>query len=230
MRIALCVSIVLALAAPAAAMNVKVSGNQLVLSGPVNAGDFTVVADALKGNPEIKTLVLRNSPGGDVPTGYQVGELARKRELRTAVSGFCNSSCSRMFLGGKERVFTDDFPADRTRVGFHGHYNMTTGQLNEGQVQRMGLRQWIIAHSDGLADPALVDRWIAIPVNRGFMHFFHPSMTKVRPASTYMCERGVERGRTIFGCETIPKTALDVGVITSLEIISSNDKATLGFE
>ena len=70
-------------------------------------------------------MSVRNTivcPGGDAPTGYKVGELFRQKGLRTAISGFCYSSCSRMFLGGKVRVLTDDAPPDATEVGFHGHY------------------------------------------------------------------------------------------------------------
>ena len=222
MKLAIVVAL-LALAAPCGAMTVEVAGDQLVLSGPVLSGDFTLIVDALKANPSINTLILRDSIGGDVPTGYQVGEMARARGFRTAVSGFCNSSCSRMFLGGKERVFTDDFQMTRTRVGFHGHYKRG-GQLDSDLVFRLGLKQWIIAHSDGRADPALVDRWISAPVNNGMMHFFHPSLAKQRAVATYFCERGVTAGSNIFACEQIPKTALDLGIITSLEIIRSNDK------
>jgi hypothetical protein len=27
-----------------------------------------------------------------------------------------------MFLGGRTRSFTDDYPAEYTHIGFHGHY------------------------------------------------------------------------------------------------------------
>jgi hypothetical protein len=109
-------------------------------------------------SPNISTIVLRNSPGGDIPTGYRLGELFRLQGLRTALSGFCYSSCSRMFLGGKTRYFTDDYPAIYTRVGFHGHYDTTSGHLLPQQVQRYRLKAWIIKYCDGKADPALVER------------------------------------------------------------------------
>ena len=68
-------------------------------------------------NPDIDLVVLRNSHGGDAGTGYEIGEFFRERGVTTAVSGYCVSSCSRMFLGGKRRLFTDDYPLDQTRVG-----------------------------------------------------------------------------------------------------------------
>src|SRR5215468_6997874 len=57
------------------------------------------------GSPAITTVILRNSQGGNAPAGYQVGQLLRERGVRTAVSGYCYSSCSRMFLGGRTRSF-----------------------------------------------------------------------------------------------------------------------------
>ncbi len=181
-------------------------------------------------NPVIKTVILRNSNGGDVSTGYEVGDLIREEGLKTAISGYCFSSCSRMFLGGKERVFTDDYPMILTHVGFHGHYysqGSQKGQLFAGLVARRGLKGWVIRHSDGKADPDLVERWINIPVGAGMIHFFHPRLAQERKVSTFLCERGPARGEGIFNCEPISKNALDLGIITSLEMIQSNDQAGL---
>ena len=100
----------LAVSTPLIGMTLSEMGDQLILTGPVVAGDAGKVRRALAGNPAIRTVILRNSLGGDVPTGYEIGDLMREKGLRTAVSGYCYSSCSRMFLGGKERVFTDDYP------------------------------------------------------------------------------------------------------------------------
>src|SRR5262249_37666264 len=105
------------------AVELKVVGNQLILSGPVVDGDFGKIQSALLDFAKIDTAVLRNSPGGHAPTGYRTGELFRAKGLATAVSGYCYSSCSRMFLGGKSRHFTDDYPPEYTHVGFHGHYD-----------------------------------------------------------------------------------------------------------
>ncbi len=212
------------------AMTLKEVGNQLILSGPVVAGDAGKVRRALAGNPAIREIILRNSPGGDVPTGYEIGDLMREKGLRTAVSGYCFSACSRMLLGGKERVFTDDYPLAVTHVGFHGHYftqGPQQGQLHTQLVRQHGLKNWVIKHSDGKADPDLVERWINIPVNVGMIHFFHPQLTKERNAATFFCERGPARGAGVFNCEPIAKNALDLGVVTSLEMIKSNDQDEL---
>src|SRR5215467_7860380 len=95
-------------------------------------------------NLDIRTIVLRDSPGGDVGAGCAVGDIARDKDLRTAVSGHCYSSCSRMCLGGKERFYRDDYPLAWTHVGLHGHYYTDGPQkelLNFDLVQRAGLKR-----------------------------------------------------------------------------------------
>jgi hypothetical protein len=45
--------------------------------------------------------------------------------MRTAVSGYCYSSCSRMFLGGNACYFTDDYLPETNNFGFHGQRRMS---------------------------------------------------------------------------------------------------------
>jgi hypothetical protein len=203
-------------------MELKVVGNQLILSGGVVGDEPEKVREALANSPEIDTVVLRNSPGGDAPAGYQVGQMLRERGIRTAVSGYCYSSCSRMFLGGTTRYFTDDYLPESNNVGFHGHYDRG-GHLNANRVRQYGLRDWIVRYSDGKADPALVERWINIPYSRGMIHFFHPGLVKRAGVSTFMCQ-GDEGERSVFACEPIANTALDLGVITSLDLVHCADR------
>jgi len=95
------------------------------------------------------------------------------------------------------------------------------GHLNADLVRRYDLRDWIIKYSDGKADPALVERWINIPYIRGMIHFFHPGLVKRDGVSTFMCQ-GDER--SVFACEPIAKTALDLGIVTSLDLMHSADR------
>src|SRR5260370_21319186 len=108
-------------AAQALGVELKLVENQLILSGSEVGDEPGKVRDALASAPGIETVILRNSPGGNAPSGYQVGQLFRERRLRTAVSGYCYSSCSRMFLGGSTRYFTDDYLPETINVGFHDH-------------------------------------------------------------------------------------------------------------
>ena len=205
------------------AMDIKVMDDQLLLSGPVVAGDAEAVESRLTEQPQIKLVVLRNSPGGDAPTGYHVGELLREKGLATAVSGYCYSSCSRMFLGGKERYFTSDYPPDATHVGFHGHYDRN-GNLNWALVSKLHLRDWIIQFSDGKADIPLVERWIRIPRAAGMIHFYNPALVSIDGYSTFMCQGTEPDHPSPFTCERIGKNALDLGIVTSLSPVRSHDR------
>jgi len=206
------------------AMEVTVVGNTVILSGPVVGDELAKVKNAFAQNPAVDMAVLRNSWGGDAWTGYRIGEMFRDKGLTTAVSGHCVSSCSRMFLGGRQRLFTDDYPAIQTYVGFHGHYD-AAGRLNAQSVLANGLYRWILKYSDGKADEALVQRWINIENGRGAANFLHPDVAAGRTASVFICS-GSERNRPL-GCEPLATNALDRGVITDTRRLSSPDQATL---
>lgn len=127
-----------------------------------------------------------------------------------------------MFLGGSTRYFTDDYLPDSNNIGFHGHYDRM-GHLDADRVRQYGLRDWIIKYSDGKADPSLVERWINIPYSRGMIHFFHPGLINRAGASTFMCQ-GDESAGSVFDCEPVGKTALDLGIVTSLDLVHSADR------
>jgi hypothetical protein len=133
--------LLIVMSARSVAMELKIVGNQIILSGPVVGDEPGKLREALTNTPGIDTVILRNSPGGNAPAGYQVGQLLRERGVRTAVSGYCYSSCSRMFLGGSTRYFTDDYVPENNNVGFHGHYDQM-GHLNAALVRQYGLRDW----------------------------------------------------------------------------------------
>jgi hypothetical protein len=221
---ALIIAAVLASGSAAQAMEVSVIGNTMMLSGPVVGDELAKVRNMFAQNPSINLAVLRNFWGGHAPTGYRIGELFRDRGMTTAVSGYCVSSCSRMFLGGRQRMFTDDYPAWQTFVGFHGRYD-AAGRLDVRSVVAQGLYQWIVKYSDGKADEALVRRWINIERAAGAANFFHPEVAAVRSASVFFCD-GSEGNRPL-GCERLSTNALDRGVITDTRRVSGPDQATL---
>lgn len=203
----------------ASAMDMKVAGNQLILSGKVVESDARLIEHALD-NPAVTTVILRNGTGSDSATGYRVGELIRQHGLRTAVSGFCYSACSYMFLGGRTRYFTDDYPPEATNVGFQGHYH--NGFLDAGSSEEREARAWVIRYSDGKADAALVDRWTNLPTTQDLIHFYDPALVHRHGASTFLCD-GTQAGRGISSCEPVGKTAFDLGIVTSLELVHSAD-------
>jgi hypothetical protein len=204
------------------AMEMNRCGDQLILSGSIEREDTYRIKDAIKEDPRIHTAVLRNSPGGNADAGYQIGEYFRERGISTYVSGFCLSSCSRMFLGGAARFFTNDYPPSQTVVGFHSNYT-AAGQIAPGAQWK--LKQFINKYSDGKADPALVERWVNIPYRNGFARFFHPSaLNRSDKVSILLCTGHEPSNQRWRQCEHISgHDALSMGVITSTEIKRSCD-------
>ncbi|TWO66009.1 hypothetical protein FN976_26890 [Caenimonas sedimenti] len=213
------IALTMALPLTAAAMEVEVKVPYVILSGSVNGTEMRALKAALEENPGITTVVLKNSPGGDARTGYMMGEFIRERGLNTGVSGLCASSCSRFFLGGKERFFTDDQPLNRTAVALHGNYGHD-GKLIDTAVGP--LKAWIIKYSDGKARPDLVEQWVRLPINRGMAYFYHPTESPAGygPTRLLICQ-GTEENlqRSKLCAKPDMGNALDNGIVTSLEVL-----------
>lgn len=109
-------------------MTVEVHGNTIYASGPVE-DDYAKFRDALD-RPGMERVVLVNSTGGDLLTGLRVGRLIADKGLTTVIAGSCQSSCSIMFMGGKERLFSDAFAPSQTFIGIHGAHDIETKRVN----------------------------------------------------------------------------------------------------
>jgi hypothetical protein len=214
------------LALPCLGMDIRTCDNQVILSGRVEGNEHVRIEEILSQNPKITTAVLRNSPGGDATTGFRLGELFREKGITTYVSGYCRSSCSRLFLGGKERYFTDDYPANATHVGFHSNYR-TDGRIVPGAPSQ--LKRFIATHSDGKASEELVERWVNLPDRRGFAYFFHPRALKRQDGVSLLLCQGSEPGNQRWSqCEKIAgRDALSMGIVTGTELKRSCDAAQL---
>jgi len=201
----------------AQAMEAEVRGQAVLMSGPVTGIELRLLESTLDGHSDINTVVLKNSYGGDARTGYAVGEFIRVHKLNTALSCFCISSCSRMFLGGVQRQYSDELPLDKTFVGLHGNY-AADGSL---QVGRMGyLKDWVIQCSDGKANPDLVEQWVHIPNHHGYIAFYHRDATILPGTQKVMLCQGTEdRGKRQEQC-TKPEMgdALANGIVTTWDI------------
>lgn len=203
------------------AMDVKITSHAMVLSGEVVARDLDRIKAAFKANPGITHVVLRNSMGGNSWTGYRLGELFREKGVTTAVSGFCVSSCSRLFLGGKVRMFSDDYPASLTYVGFHGQYDF--GKLNPAAIKKDDLVGWTTKFTDGKVDQKLIQRWINIERRAGDVRFYPDAVTAQFKRPTMLCQ-GTESVRP-QQCEMITTDALAQGIVTTNAYYSSPDAA-----
>jgi hypothetical protein len=146
------------------AMDMKVDGESVVMSGAVDGSECSALG-AILSQATISTVVLTNSGGGNARAGYCVGDLIRERGLSTVIRGRCASSCSRMWLGGVER----SLEGPNARVGLHGNYG-SNGALLADAPQR--LRTWIPQRAPNV-DRALMEQWTSLPSNNWMMYFYN---------------------------------------------------------
>ena len=211
---------------PAQSMEIKTCGDQVILSGGITRNDYSRIVDVFDANPQLRIAVLRNSRGGDAKTGYRVGEFFRDRNITTYVSGYCQSSCSRFFLGGAQRFFTNDYPAHKTRVGFHSNYE-DNGSIVPGAQGR--LLQYLAKYSDGKIDEALAKRWVNLSNRKGFAYFFNAkALNRQDQVSILLCQGSEPKNERWSTCEKIPgHDAVSMGVATSFDLKRSCDADSL---
>ena len=182
---------------PSSAMVMYVEGTQLIVTGPLSGFELTQFSASLA--PNITTVVLTNSSGGDFASGLNLASIIRQRGLATVAKGYCQSSCANAFLGGVRRYLADDLSS----VAFHGHYDRL-GRTLQSQIGQ--LRNFYAEMTGGKVSDNLVQQWLQKP-HAGMIYFFR--------SVTYSCN-GNEPKRP-FSCEKLPQTALKMGIITSLE-------------
>ena len=184
-----CITIFLGSTIPTPAMEIDVRLPFVVLSGAVTSIELRILKNAIDDNPGITTVVLKDSRGGEARLGWLVGEYIRNKGLNTALSGYCRSSCSRMFLGGNVRSISDDQPLNKTYVAFHSNY-ADDGTRNYAMAST--LKAWVIKYTGGKANPLLVDQWVSLDNHKGFAYFYHPQAAIQAGADRVMVCKGSE--------------------------------------
>ena len=207
---------VLLRAAPAVAMTMTVSGDQIVLTGRVLPEDAAQFRTLVEAHPDLKTVVLWNSPGGSAAANDAITATIEARNLDTVVAGYCVSACAMIFLAGTNRAFGDLEPLARTSLGFHGTY--ARGELAREQ-RLQALKARVIERTGGKIDPTLVQRWLHLADERNTIRFRFPGDASA-PA-TFFCPLGrFPNAGNYTNCEAIPNTdALSAGIITSPAIV-----------
>ncbi len=195
-------SLLLLLISPVSAMEIHTEGDRLILTGPLSGFELTQFSALL--TSKITTVVFTNSGGGDFAAGLNLASLIRQRRLVTVAKGFCRSSCANAFLGGVQRFLADG----RSYAAFHGHYD-SYGKTLQGQIGE--LRNFYAEMTGGKVSDDLVQLWLQKP-RAGMVYFFRHQ--------TYSCN-GDEPKRP-SGCEKLGVTALDQGIITSLDDVELN--------
>jgi hypothetical protein len=143
-------------------MSMTVNGDLVVMSGRVTGGECVQLQTLLR-QSAVRTVVLTQSHGGDAEAGYCVGALIRTHGLDTVIRGSCNSSCSRMWLGGVSRTLD----GKNARVGLHGNYK--NGILESGAPAR--LQAWIPNYAP--VNRQLMEQWTRLPTHSDMMYFYN---------------------------------------------------------
>ena len=112
-------------------MTVEIRGSSIYATGVLT--DDYIKFKTLLARSGIERVVFINSPGGDLWSAMRIGHLIREQGLSTVAAGYCVSACAIMFMGGKERAFSDAFKPEMTFVGIHGPHNKDTKVVNTTQ-------------------------------------------------------------------------------------------------
>jgi hypothetical protein len=219
-------------AGPAAAMEVQVLEDQIIMSGRIDGSELVRLWEiaAERRGPRMRTVVLRDSAGGDLRTSITAGDFIREQGWNTAVSGYCFSGCALIFLGGRQRFFSDDKPPLQTQLGFHGTYYVaaaigarpgpTPGTLSPWHTAEA--RRWMKLATDGRITEAMLDRFETL-ASSDFIHFFDANrLPRAGQVSIFVCPIVKDGKRK---CEPIAGT--DVyreGIVNSVAVIRSHDR------
>jgi len=213
-------------------MDLKVVGDQLIMSGRIDGSELAKLRDveAAPGSAAIRVVILRDSPGGDIWTALRVAERIRDNGWATALSGYCWSACTLLYLGGVSRHFTDDKPAGLTQIAFHGAYSREDGlrtikdALNPAAAYPM--RRWVKERTGGKMSDALLDRFLDIERKAGLLHLFDSRRLRRKDGITaFFCtgEEDPKKNRW-EQCEKLHGVDVyQVGVATSPDVLRSND-------
>ena len=123
-------------------------------------------------------------------------------------------------------MFSDDYPASLTYVGFHGQYDF--GKLNPAAIKKDDLVGWTTKFTDGKVDQKLIQRWINIERRAGDVRFYPDAVTAQFKRPTMLCQ-GTESVRP-QQCEMITTDALAQGIVTTNAYYSSPDAAALPYK
>jgi hypothetical protein len=204
------------LAGSARAMEFHRVGDILVMSGPVTGNELVELRNHLAAG-KVGLVLLHESPGGDLWNGYQVGNRIREEGLPTAVSGKCESACGLIFLGGRERWFSDGRPVTVTMVGLHGAHSVQTRQA----LTELGPRMAYVIRTltDGKYPADLLQRTVYPRNPDDIVYAFHPSRFAQdgRRRGIIECLRQPD---VSFKCTMVDGLdALGIGVITRPEVL-----------
>jgi hypothetical protein len=180
--------------------------NQVILSGAVEGLDHQKFLRTL--TPSVQMVVLSNSPGGEHQSGLDIAREIRSRGLSTVASGFCQSSCANIFLGGREKFLANN----SSYLGFHGNYQTRRTVPSSARIGQ--LKAFYSEMTGGKLSDEMVELFVG-KQRGGYVAFFKHI--------TRNCT-GSEPHRP-RDCEKLPQTAMEQGILTSVDDVKINAEA-----
>ena len=114
--------------------------NLIYASGKIKNGDLyklEIKYNKLYNNKQ--TIVVFNSPGGELNEGLRIGEFLKANHIGSAVArnGICASSCALAFLGGRDKYNRKLMVLPRSsKLGFHSFYYRNNSHVRLSTMQR----------------------------------------------------------------------------------------------
>jgi hypothetical protein len=193
---------VLSISSNAPAMEMHVSNDQLILSGFIDLQAYDKFIRTI--TPSVRTIVLTDSPGGARISGQRIAYEIRRRGLSTITLGSCVSACANLFLGGVERRLANS----SSFLAFHSNYTNRSGEPSAAHMAELA---GFYAELNPKLPNSMIQLFLSKKQNGAV--FFYKHLTR-------NCE-GTESARP-SGCPTIPQTALEMGIITSMGDVEVN--------
>jgi hypothetical protein len=194
---------------PASALEVKLENTIITLSGkldmpPLGMLDAEKFLKMARNNPQVKTIHLENMPGGSVDVADAIAKFVGTYRLTTVVSGTCASACTRIFMMGDKRQFSNKLPLKDTFIGLHG---ITRGDKLINYHDALHTRYLQQARQ---LDPKIL-RVMPELKNNEMVYLYHPSLNK---NAVGICKQDYFK----LKCDFMEGSALSNSVITTDEL------------
>lgn len=149
--------------------DVSASRDTITIQGKLSNEDADRLVVAMNENV-IKTVIFKNSPGGEWRAGKRIGSFLLGKNITTVVEGVCASSCATAFLGGDKRLFSKNGAVPI--LFFHVPYSPTDNKTIE--IYKDQFFAWIESRTKQKISQKFVDAINGSVSIRGGVFFFSP--------------------------------------------------------
>ena len=191
--------------------DVTASGDTITVQGKLLNEDADKLVAAMN-EGAIKTVIFKNSAGGEWRAGMRIGSFLLGKNITTVVEGVCASSCALAFLGGDNRIFSKNGPAPI--LFFHVPYSPSDSKTLE--IYKQPFFSWIESRTNQKINQKFVDAINASVSIRGGIFFFSPTDPIVLSSGgiTQIC-KGNEL-RIPLDCEKTEEiSAISMGIVNA---------------